>query len=149
MATYNVDVSKMIMVFGSNEAGIHGAGAARYAYEKRLARWGDSYGMTGTCFAIPTKGFILRNEFGKVQRPYVGATLPLDQIKLYVGGFLAYARAHQEQDFQITCIGCGLAGLRHEDVAPLFMQIGSFDNMYFDEKWRPFLGSKYQYWGDG
>lgn len=140
----------MIFVFGSNTAGIHGAGAARYAYEKEYMRWGFSYGHCGNAFAIPTKGHIVKdhgNKAGKSWSVMVGDTLPLNEIKSYIAGFLMYAKHHPELTFKVTCLGCGLAGLKHEDVAPLFMQHGAMDNLYFDEQWSPILGSKYQYWG--
>ena len=44
-----------IFVFGSNEAGIHGAGAARLANKKFGAMWGVGFGLTGQSYAIPTK----------------------------------------------------------------------------------------------
>lgn len=123
---------KMIFVFGSNDAGIHGAGAAKYAMEHKAARFGKSYGHVGDSFAIPTKDEILE-------------TLPLDRINDYVRGFIAYARGHRKLKFQVTCIGCGLAGLKHEDIAPMFKDAPP--NCYFDELWRPVLGDRYNYWG--
>ena len=150
-----MDTSKMIFVFGSNEGGIHGGGAARFAYKERGARWGLSYGHFGQSFAIPTKGFkrILHTTPRVETVTCVGDTLPLTQINDYVRGFIAYARGHPELDFQVTCIGCGLAGLRHQDIAPMFMHAGP--NCHFDEKWRPFLGEQdvlgrpRTYWGEG
>lgn len=123
---------KMVFVFGSNESGIHGAGAAKYAYEKKGARWGKCYGHLGDSFAIPTK-----DEFIE--------TMPLERIQQYVEGFLAYAKGHRKVNFQVTCIGCGLAGLKHKDIAPMFKDAPS--NCYFDELWRPYLGDDHEYWG--
>lgn len=125
-------MTKKIMVFGSNEAGIHGAGAAKYAYEKKGARWGFSYGHVGDSFAIPTKNRDIE-------------TIKLEQIAQYVQGFLAYAKGHRKLTFQVTCIGCGLAGLKHEQIAPMFK--GAPTNCQFDEKWKEFLGEEYTYWG--
>ena len=84
---------KMIFCFGSNEIGVHGAGAAKFAYEKKGARWGKSYGHYGDSFAIPTKDEYIE-------------TMPLDRIKQYVEGFLAYAKGHRKVHFQVTAIGC-------------------------------------------
>lgn len=144
----------MIFTFGSNTAGIHGAGAARYAYEKEHMRWGFSYGHCGNAFAIPTKGHKqIRNYEGRNSHSIVvGDTLPLNEIKSYIAGFLMYAKHHPELTFKVTCLGCGLAGFKHEDVAPLFIDHFNDDghprpNLYFDEQWLLFLGSKYQYWG--
>lgn len=118
-------MSKMIFVFGSNEAGMHGAGAALEAYKKHGARYGKSYGHYGDSFAIPTKDENI-------------VSLPLDRIDSYVEGFLAYARGHRKLLFQVTCIGCGLAGFKHEQIAPMFITAPA--NCLFDDAWRPWLG---------
>lgn len=137
--------NQMVFVFGSNEGGIHGAGAAHYAYAKRGARWGHSYGHIGESFAIPTKGVLFEPKLGKF---LVGATLPLEHIQKYVTGFLAYAQGHPELQFQVTCIGCGLAGLNHEDVAPMFNDAP--DNCWFDNKWFNHTGIRGdRIWGEG
>ena len=43
-----------IFVFGSNLAGAHGGGAARLAYNKFDAVWGEGVGLHGQTYAIPT-----------------------------------------------------------------------------------------------
>lgn len=126
-----MDTSGMIFVFGSNLAGIHGAGAARYAYEIRQAQWGVGYGPTGECFAIPTKD---RNI----------CTLRLNTIEMAVSGFITHARKYPTETFQVTRIGCGLAGLKDKDIAPFFADAPS--NCYFDEVWKPYLPDK-KFWG--
>lgn len=121
-----------VFVFNSNEAGIHGAGAALTAYKKHGARYGSSYGHYGQSFAIPTKD---KN---------IEYTLPLETIEAYVKGFLAYAAGRKKLTFTITRIGCDLAGLRDADVAPMFKDAP--DNCEFDEAWRPWLGDSVKYW---
>ena len=127
-------MAKAIFVFGSNEAGIHGAGAAAFAYSKRGARYGFSYGHSGESFAIPTK-----NE--DIQ------TLPLIMIQGYVNGFLAYAYGKRKLKFMVTRIGCGLAGYKDHEIAPMFE--GAPLNCLFDEKWRQYLGDDYTYFVEG
>jgi hypothetical protein len=127
-------MAKAIFVFGSNEAGIHGAGAALFAYQKRGARYGFGYGHSGESFAIPTK-----NE--DIQ------TLPLIMIQGYVTGFLAYAYGKRKLKFMVTRIGCGLAGYKDHQIAPMFE--GAPLNCMFDEKWRPYLGDEYTYFVEG
>ncbi len=122
----------MIFVFGSNEAGVHGAGAARYALLNKGAEMGRGFGPWRDSFAIPTKDWEIE-------------TLSLSAIKGYVEAFLRYARAMPRVNFQVTCIGCGLAGFNHEDIAPLFSE--ATGNCYFDELWRPYLGNSKNYWG--
>jgi hypothetical protein len=131
-----VDVTKMIFVFGSNEAGVHGAGAARLAYQRRGAILGQGYGLQGNSFGIPTKGKTIK-------------TLPLNSIAAYVHSFLAFAKEHPELDFQVTAVGCGLAGLQHRDIAPMFRlnRADTLPNLYFDEVWRPFLCVEAKFWG--
>ena len=43
-----------IFVFGSNLAGAHGGGAARFAYARFGAVWGAGVGLHGQTYAIPT-----------------------------------------------------------------------------------------------
>lgn len=123
---------KMVFVFGSNDAGIHGAGAARHAMVHHNFPFGKSYGHYGTGFAIPTKDEIIE-------------TLPLERVADYIRGFIAYARGHRKLNFQVTAIGCGLAGFKHEQIAPLFLDAPR--NCYFDELWKPWLGTAVNYWG--
>lgn len=94
-----------IFVFGSNEAGRHGAGAAALAHQKFGAKYGVGFGPTGRCFAIPTKDWRVK-------------TLPLQAVAFYIARFLDYAISVPSKDFLVTKIGCGLAGyspvkLRH------------------------------------
>ena len=129
-----MDTSKMIFVFASNEAGIHGAGAARFALEKRGAILGQPLGMQGNSFAIPTKDKTIRH------------TLPLYTINSYVNHFLTFSRLVPHMQFQVTCIGCGLAGLKHGDIAPMF-RMGT-NNLFFDDLWKPWLEDYgFSFWG--
>ena len=129
-----MDTSNMIFVFGSNEAGVHGAGAARFALNKKGAILGQAFGMQGESFAIPTKDKTIRH------------TLPLYTIKGYVNHFLTFSHLDPHMQFQVTCIGCGLAGLKHEDIAPMF-RMGA-KNLFFDDLWKPWLEDYgFSFWG--
>jgi hypothetical protein len=97
-----------VFVFGSNLAGRHGAGAAKVAKEKFGAVFNCGDGFQGNSYAIPTKDIDI-------------VTLPLHIIKSYVDDFLKFAKDHPEMNFFITRIGCGLAGYKDEDIAPLFI----------------------------
>ncbi len=96
-----------IFVFGSNLAGRHGAGAALHARKHHGALYGYGHGRMGSAYAIPTKDEQIR-------------TLPLESIRRYVAIFIAYATSHPELRFQVTAVGTGLAGYKHEDIAPFF-----------------------------
>ena len=97
----------MIFVFGSNLAGRHGKGAALYARQHHGAEYGVGIGRTGNSYAIPTRDEYIR-------------TLSLSKIKEYVDIFLSYAQLHPDLTFEVTKIGCGLAGYRESDIAPMF-----------------------------
>ena len=97
-----------VFVYGSNEAGINGAGAARQAQQKFGARHGVRFGHSGQSFAIPTKDMRIQ-------------TLPLDDINRYVEAFLWYCAMFPDTEFLVTAIGCGLAGYTPKDIAPMFL----------------------------
>jgi hypothetical protein len=96
-----------IFVFGSNLAGIHGAGAAAFAVKNHGAIWAQGVGLQGSSYGIPTKDFNIR-------------TLPLAKVNYYVEDFIAFAKKHPEMTFNVTAIGCGLAGYTPEQIAPMF-----------------------------
>jgi hypothetical protein len=136
----------MIFVFGSNTSGIHGAGAARTALLQHGAVYGQGEGHFGDSYALPTKEAVVRprkaGESGLQTLPYL-------TIAEHVDKFIRYARDNPKLKFQITRIGCGLAGLKDEHIAPLFARAP--ENCYFDSQWRPFLperkGEPYKFWG--
>lgn len=111
----------MIFVFGSNLAGRHGKGAALHARKEHGAVLGVGVGRQGNSYAIPTKDYYLR-------------TLPLSQIKPFVDGFLEYAHQNPYLEFQVTRIGCGLAGYSDEDISPMFKFAP--DNCSLPDGWR-------------
>ena len=106
-ATTSQEGKRMIFVFGSNLAGRHGKGAALCARNLCGAKYGVGVGRTGNAYAIPTKDEQIK-------------TLPLSRIAEYVSEFLDYATAHPELEFEVTRIGCGLAGYKEDQVAPMF-----------------------------
>ena len=65
-----------IFVFGSNLAGEHLGGAAKFAYEEFGAEWGVGSGPTGRCYAIPT----MHGD--------------LESIRPYAEEFIRYAKEH-------------------------------------------------------
>lgn len=114
----------MIFVFGSNLAGRHGKGAALHARKHHSAEYGVGVGRTGDSYAIPTKDERLK-------------TLPIEMIDRYVIDFIIYAKLHPELKFEVTRIGCGLAGYKQYEIAPLFK--GSPDNCILPEGWRDYF----------
>ncbi len=91
-----------VFVFGSNLAGKHAGGAARIAREKFGAVIGQGVGLQGRSYAIPTM------QGG------------IETIKPYVDEFIELASLYYNKKFYVTRIGCGIAGFRDEEIAPLF-----------------------------
>lgn len=105
-----------IFVFGSNLSGMHGGGAARLAYQKFGAIWGQGVGLQGQSYGIPTM------QGG------------VDTIKPYVDEFIEFAKTHPQLKFLVTEIGCGIAGFSVEEIAPLFEQAIEVENIYLPER---------------
>lgn len=109
--------SYQIFVFGSNLSGIHGKGAAKTAL-KWGANWGQSEGLQGQTYAIPTKDKNIKRSLNVVE------------IKTFVEKFIQFAKNNPNLEFLVTEIGCGLAGHKPEDIAPLFRSTVSLENIY-------------------
>ena len=103
--------SNEVFVFGSNLKGEHIGGAARLAYEKFGAVWGLGVGLAGQSYAIPTM-------HGGV-----------DAIKPYVDQFIEMAKVMKDKKFYVTKIGCGIAGFKIEEMAPLFKGALELENV--------------------
>jgi Protoheme ferro-lyase (ferrochelatase) len=108
-----------VFVFGSNLGGFHGGGAARAAFNKFGAVWGQGVGLQGQSYAIPTM------QGG------------VETIKPYVDEFIRFAAGHPEKRFLVTPIGCGIAGFTAEEIAPLFADARGLENISLPESfWR-------------
>ena len=116
--------NRLIFVFGSNISGVHGLGSAKHARFHYGAKLGVGIGRTGDAYAIPTKDYNLK-------------VLPVESIKKYVDDFLAYAKDHPYLTFKLVRIGCGLAGYKDSDIAPLFNGIS--DNCIIPDEWKEFI----------
>ena len=100
-----------IFVFGSNLAGMHGGGAAYLAFRKFGAVMGCGVGLRGQSYAIPTM------QGG------------VETIKPYVDEFITFAKSRPDLFFYVTRIGCGIAGFRDKDIAPLFKDAAGVPNI--------------------
>lgn len=106
-----------IFVFGSNLAGRHGKGAAKTALGWG-AKYGQASGIQGKTYGIPTKDASIRR------------TLSIEKIKPFVDDFIEWAKYHSGNIFYVTEIGCGLAGLKPKEVAPLFKEAIGISNIH-------------------
>lgn len=136
--------SNHIFVFGSNRRGIHGAGAALYAKQHYGAIKGVFIGRAGDSYAIPTKD----EQFRTLSLTTIGNSVN------FLGNIVRGKNSARENRsstmnipphiYIITRIGCGLAGYRDEDIAPMFIDYPT-SNCLFDLKWERFLGDRYKY----
>lgn len=110
-----------VFVFGSNLEGMHGGGAAFAAWKKFGAVMGCGVGLRGQSYAIPTM------QGG------------VETIEPYVTSFIAFAKEHTELFFYVTRIGCGIAGFRDKEIAPLFSEAVSLENVCLPESFVKFL----------
>ena len=138
MKTITTLASNEVFVFGSNESGFHGAGAAGFAFSGTCANdwrtcpkkqaaikapsghpnriglwaiWGVAEG-----FQVGTLGrsYAIRT----VRRPG-GTLVPIPEVENQFFQLWNYAMEHPELVFLLTEVGAGLAGHRREDLRAL------------------------------
>lgn len=103
-----------VFVFGSNALGYHTGGASAMARKRFGAVWGQPEGIQGQSYAIPV-------VFGK------GNVAP--DIQPYIDRFIAYAKAHPENHFFVTRVGCGIAGFTDQEMAEHFREALTMNNV--------------------
>lgn len=109
-----------VFVFGSNLAGRHGKGAALWARRWRGAIYGQGEGLQGNSYAIPTKDAQIK-------------TLPYEVVAEHIADFIDFAVSRPDLRFQLTPVGCGLAGFTREQIEPLFK--GAPENVIWPPEW--------------
>lgn len=112
-----------VFVFGSNPEGIHSGGAARYAHKNFGAEMGRGEGHSGDSYAIPTTG-------------------DAQLLEQAVARFSDYATQHPETRFLVTAIGCGNAGYTPAQIAPMFRQCVTLENVALPSEFWDALGLK-------
>ena len=114
--------SNEVFVFGSNLQGHHYGGAARIANEKFGAIFGQGVGLQGQSYAIPTlQGGV-------------------ETIRPYVDEFIEFAKQHPELIFYVTRIGCGIAGFKDSEIAPLFTAAVGMENVALPQSFMDVIG---------
>jgi hypothetical protein len=101
-----------VFVFGSNASGAHGGGAARFAYDRFGAVWGQSEGLQGQSYGIDTMS-------------------GLGVFEEQAARFVAFAKEHPQLRFLVTEVGCGIAGYTADQVAGFFR--GAPENVVLPE----------------
>lgn len=112
-----------IFVFGSNANGIHNGGAAKQALSCFGAIQGQKEGLQGKSYAIPT-------------------TEGLDVMKEAIMRFTTFAKEHPQSRFLVTKIGCGSAGYTPLQIAPLFEDCITLENVFLPREFWKCLGLK-------
>ena len=112
-----------LFVFGSNDAAIHGAGAALVAARRYGAVGTVSEGYSGRSYAIPTKTARLKPH-------------SIEKVKVNVQRFVNYTIMNPHLTFFVTRVGCGLAGFKDSEIAPLFRHA---ENCNFPDEWKQYL----------
>jgi hypothetical protein len=90
--------------------------------ETPMTLYGQAFGIQGKTFGIPTVDASVKRS------------IPLYKIEYYVERFIDYAKEHPELTFLVTEIGCGLAGFKVKDIAPLFVKAIDVENIHLPSK---------------
>ena len=117
---------KQIFVFGSNTLGYHTGGASGTARKRFGAIWGQAEGLQGQCYAIPV-------DYGKNIRKD-------GEVKAAVNRFITFAKEHPELFFQVTRVGCGIAGYHDEEIAQFFIDALEMKNVSLPKSFVGALG---------
>ncbi|RAJ24290.1 A1S_2505 family phage non-structural protein, partial [Pedobacter cryoconitis] len=105
-----------VFVFGSNLNGHHIGGAAKLAKESFGAIENQGKGIQGKSYGIPTLNYAM-------------AKISIENLQNSVNEFGLYASENLKTTFFVTEIGCGIAGFKSEEVAPLFKNLVNIDNI--------------------
>lgn len=123
------DISELmdneVFVFGSNVQGEHIGGAAKCAVDKFGAVMGQGFGLQGKSYAIPTC-----DRVSGITKPIAD----LNDIKRFVNEFIDTARYYNGNVYYVTKIGCGIAGFKVEEIAPMFKECLVLDNVFMPKE---------------
>lgn len=108
---------KTVLVGGTNDLGRHGAGIVVDMVKYFGLVEGFSEGLIGQSYAFPTVHTL---------RPYT--TYSIEELKPVVDRLYECAVNNPDRIFYISEVGCGLAGMKYQDVAHLFYKFLSLDN---------------------
>lgn len=104
-----------IFVFGTDTKGSQKYGAAGIAAKRFGAQIGVVEGLTGNCYALPTRGFQLSMLSKAIER------------------LILYIKDNPDKIYLITPVGCGHAGFEVSQIAPLFKTLLRNENVMLPE----------------
>ena len=96
------------------------------AVERFGAIHGEPIGIQGQSYAIPTVNTRIEK-------------LPTRVIQAHVYKFLDFVRANPDNNFHLTPIGTGIAGFNIDEMAMLFREGTTLDNLIFPEEFVTYL----------
>jgi hypothetical protein len=126
-----------VFVFGSNLMGDHAGGAARFAEERRAAVMGIGQGFTER--RPLADGKLVLKSYALPTCALPGVPLTFDGVRAAVTLFKAFAYVREDLEFFVTAVGCGIAGFKHEDIAPMFRDAPM--NCVLPPEWKEIIGS--------
>lgn len=100
-----------IFVFGTDKRGSQKYGAAGMAAKNFGAQIGIIEGATGSCYALPTKGFTIKD------------------LQIAVSRFKEYVDNNPHLTYMVTPVGCGHAGFNVNEVSALFKDFITYKNV--------------------
>lgn len=127
-----------IFVFGSNPEGRHGAGTAKIAKEKFGAEYGIGRGLTGQCWALPTKN-LKPNFYEKASSITYEKdgfkSISKEQIISNIKDLYDYAEKNQDKRFYIayTYEGFNLNGYTGDEMFEMFTYYNIPNNIIFND----------------
>jgi hypothetical protein len=133
-AWINVPEEDHLVVVPTNLAGRHGRGLAKKAAKEWGIQYGKAEGKSGKCYLLPTK------DGRKKEDPSVRRTLTLDEIKPYIDRLIQFAKDNDHYVIDVTLIGCGNAGYEPSQIAPLFSEAMSVENIRLPKEFWKELG---------
>lgn len=124
----------VIFVFGSNLEGRHGLGAAKVAREKFGAIYGQSEGLQGNAYAIPTKDLRVTENKGyrSVSKEDIIKSIRTMYKSAEENFTKTYMVAYRNAPDKFT-----LNGYRGKEMISMFIKAGSIPhNVHFSSEWR-------------
>jgi hypothetical protein len=142
-----------VFVFGTNEQGFHGAGAAGQAFRydnscnwrqdnfflnasmanaslhERTGKWAVYGQAKGLMYGREGKSYGIVT----IKRPGQKRSLELSKINTDVQIFTDCAKLNPQYIFFVTEIGCKMAGYTVEEIAPFFRKSAALQNVYLPQ----------------